>query len=151
MFVARVSQIVHIEPAVPIADHRLMVIGPGLFAAHRLDGMHADNGFQPTIMSFWTGDGLSAVMYYIAIVSDESLNQLLIGHKDGSMLMTNGENDRSCLILEGLEVLRTMGTVDLMSVGVVVDVIPVAHLCRTRALGELFCKRLRGRTPGTVG
>ena len=42
--------------------------------------------------------------------------------------MAHGETNRSRLVLEGLEILGAMGTVDLVAVGVVVDIVPVAHL-----------------------
>ena len=88
-----------------------MVIGPGLLTAHRLDAMHSHDGLQPPVMSLRTGDGLTGIMHHVAVVFDKTFHQFLIGHKDRSVLMTYGEDDRSRLILKGLEVFRTVGAV----------------------------------------
>ena len=93
-----------------------MVIRPWLPAAHRLNSMHTDYGFQSAIVSLRTGNGLAAVMYYVTIVLDQTFHQLLISHEYRSVLMPYGETDSSRLVLESLEVLRAVGPVDLLLV-----------------------------------
>ena len=151
MLMTGVSQIVHVEFAIPIADHRLMVIGPGFLTSHGLDAMHTHDGLQTAIVPFRTGDGLAGIMHHVAIVFDKSLHQLLVSHKHRSVLMPYGKTDGTRLILERLEVFCAMGAVNLMLVRVVVDVIPVAYLRRRGAFSKRLCKRLGCCTPRAIG
>ena len=151
VLMARVGQVVHVEPPVPVGYHRLVVVGPRLLAAHGLYGVYSHHGLQPAVVAFRAGDGLARVVYHVAVVLDESLHQLFVGPEHRAVLVAHGEADLAGLVLEGLEVFRAVGTVDLVAVGVVVDVPPVAHLRRRRPLGELLRERLRCLAPRAVG
>ena len=131
-----VGQVVHIEPSVPVGHHRLVVIGPRFLAAQGLDVMHADGGLKSAVVSFGARDGCSSIAHTVAVVFLQVLHQLLVGHEYRAVLMANGKSDTARLVLEGLEVLRAMGAVDFMAVRVVVDVVPVAHLCRRGTFGK---------------
>ena len=130
MLMAGVCQVVHIEPSVPVGHHRLVVVGPGLCPSHGLDGMYPHHGLQSSVVSCRTGNGRTAVVYHVAVVFDESLHQLFVSHEHRSVLMAYRETHGSRLVLERLEVLGAMGSVNLVTVAVVVDVPPVAHLSR---------------------
>ena len=136
VLMAGVGQVVHIEASVPVGHHRLVVIGPRFLAAQGLDVMHADGGLQSAVVSFGTGNGRSGIAHTVAVVFLQVLHQLLVGHEYRAVLMANGEAHAARLVLEGLEVLRAVGTVDFMAVRVVVDVVPVAHLCRRGTFGK---------------
>ena len=133
-----------------MAYHGLMVVGPGLLTSHGLYAVNTHYRLQTSVMSFRTGDGLAGVMHHIAVVFDESLYQRFVCHKHSAVFMTNGEIHRTRLVLEVLEVLSAMGSVDLVAVGVVIDIIPVANFRCRWSFGKRLCEWLGGRTPGTI-
>ena len=120
-----------------------MIVGPTIrLTSHGLYGMHANYGLQSSVMSFWSGNSRTAIVYHIAVVFDESLNQLLWSHEYSAVLMSYGKQDCTRLVLERLEVFGTMGTINLMPIAVVVDVPPVTDFGRGRSLREALRKRL---------
>ena len=146
-----VGEVVQVELAVPVGHHGLVVVGPGALAAHGLDGMHAHHGLQSAVVALGTGHGLAAVVHHVAVVFDESLYKFLGGHEHGAVLVAHGEAHRAGLVLKGHEVFRAVGAVDAVAIGVVVDVPPVAHLCRRRTFGEALGEGLRRLAPRAVG
>ena len=148
---AGVGQVVHIEPSVPVGHHGLVVIGPGPLAAQRLNVVHTDGGLQSAVVAFWSRNGRSRIVHAVVVILFQVLHQLLVGHEYRAVLMPEGEAHAACLVLEGLEVLRAMGSVDFVAVRVVVDVVPVAHLCRRGTFGKLLREGFRCCRPRAVG
>ena len=128
-----------------------MVIGPGPLATQRLNVVHTDGGLQSAVVAFWSGNGRSGIVHAVAVILFQVLHQLLVGHEYRAVLMSEGEAHAARLVLEGLEVLRAMGSVDFVAVRVVVDVVPVAHLCRRGTFGKLLREGFRCCRPRAVG
>lgn len=92
--------------------------------------MHADHRLQSSVMPLRTGYRLSGIVHHVTVVFNQSLHQLLVGKEHRAVLMPYRETDSPRLVLEGQEVLGTVGTVYLIPVTVIVDIPPVTHLCR---------------------
>ena len=90
-------------------------------------------------------------MHHVPIIFNEAVDQLLRSREHGAVLMTRGKADGACLVLESLEVLCAVGTVDAALVAVVVDIPPVADLSGARPLREILGERLRRLAPRAVG
>ena len=131
-----ICQEVQPELSIAISYHWLMIVGPRLFTSHGLDAVYTHNGFQPSVMSLRAGDSRAAVMNHVTVVFDEPLHKFFVGREHRAVLMAHREADSSCLILEGSEVFRAMGTVYLVLITVVVDVIPVSYFRRRGTLGK---------------
>ena len=151
VLVTGIGQVVHIQLAVPLAQHGLVVIRPRLLSTHRLYGVNAHHGLQPAVVPLRASDGLACIAHHVTVILLQTFNQLLVGHEHRAMLMTYWERHPTRLVLKGLEVLRAMGAVNLVSVGVVINVVPVAYLRHGRPLGERLRERLRCRAPRPIG
>ena len=131
MFAAWVGEIVHIEFALPVCYHRLMVVCGSLLGTHGLYGMYTDNRRQSTVVACRQGNILSGIVYSPGIVLYEVFHKFFRRHKYGAVLVSLGERDSPCLVLEMLEILGALCSVYKLTIPVVVDVPPAVDVgCR---------------------
>ena len=116
MLAAWVGEVVHIELAVPVSHHRLVVVEPTRLAAHGLHAVHTHHGRQSAVVACRRCNGLACVVHRLAVIFFQCIYKLLVGHEHRAVLVADGEFHSSRLVLEVHEVFGPVCAVNLVAV-----------------------------------
>ena len=148
---ARVGEVVHVELAVPVGHHGLVVVEPSCFAPHGLYAVNTHHRRQSAVVACRCGDGLAGIVHGISVVAYQVVDNVFRGHEHGAMLVSNGKFHAACAVFKSLEVLGAVSTVYFLAVGVVIDVIPAVNIGRGWAFAEHVGEGFRSLAPRAVG